>query len=693
VPVIVLRRARRQVRSHRRRPTGWRRFTLRGLAVVSTLVLLAVAAVVGYAATVPLPADPVIAQASVLYYSDGQTVLARVGVNDRTDVPLSAVPEPVRHAVLAAEDRGFYGHVGVSVRGIARAGMADVFGGDSQGASTITQQYVRNAYLTQQRTAQRKAREAVLAVKLEHRYSKDQILERYLNTVYFGRGAYGIEAAASAYFGTTVDRLTLAQGAVLAAVIKDPTNFDPAVDRTAAQDRWRYIVTVMAQLGWADHDAGGTLAYPRVLPRSDGATAGPLGLIVDQVERELAAHGVPPQLLRTAGLRVVTTIDARAQRAALEQVEALRKAQPPDLRTALVALQPDSGAVRAYYGGNGGSGFFDDAAAARPPASTFKPLVLAAGLLRGVSFRSYWDGSSPRMFPGRHGVPLVNHDGQQCPSCALDTAMIESLNTPFYALAERLGAASIRELAVALGVPDRYDGAPSLVDLPGAVEPGRTRADIALGIYPVAPVDLATVYGTFAANGVRAERHFVESIAGTGGGRWYTASPRRVPVLPAAVTADVSAVLSEVVQAHDAEPGRPAAGKTGTQQYRDTANNSDAWMAGYTPQLATVVWIGRAEPGPIRDAAGRPIDGEGLPTALWRDFLSAALAGQPSMPLPRAAFLGRTDAGDALVPVSAAGNWQPSIPSPAHTPPTVRPSTAPPPSTQTSPTKPWPAQT
>src|SRR5690242_1325944 len=228
-----------QFRFPPRRP-GYLR-CLEGLAVVAlVLAVVAIGTVGAYAGSVKLPDDPVVAQASVLYYRDGRTVLARVGSNDRTDVPLRKVPLSVRRAVLAAEDRGFYQHSGISARGVARAAWADTVGGGSEGASTISQQYVRNAYLTQRRTAERKAKEAVLAMKIELRYSKDQVLERYLNTVYFGRGAYGIEAAAAAYFGVTADRLTLAQGAVLAAAIKDPWNLDPAVDPKAARDRWSW---------------------------------------------------------------------------------------------------------------------------------------------------------------------------------------------------------------------------------------------------------------------------------------------------------------------------------------------------------------------------------------------------------------------------------------------------------------------
>ncbi|GAB3797284.1 transglycosylase domain-containing protein [Micromonospora zhanjiangensis] len=626
-----------------------------------TLLVVGVAAAGVLAAVVDataVPADPVVAQASVLYYRDGRTVLARVGPNNRTDVPLARVPVAVRRAVLAAEDRGFYEHAGISARGVLRAAWANLSGA-GEGASTITQQYARNAYLNQERTATRKAKEATLALKLEQELSKDQVLERYLNTVYFGRNAYGIEAAALAYFNTTTDRLTLAQGALLAAVIKDPWNFDPAVDRAAVEYRWRWILNGMAELGWAGPD-GAALAFPATQPRFANAVGGPLGLVVDQVEQELSRHGIPPQRFHSAGLKIVTTLDVTAERAALDRMAALRRTQPAALHAALVAVEPTTGAVRAYYGGENGTGYFDDAVAARPPGATFTPVVLAEGLRQGISVRSRWDGSSPRTFHDRYGVPLVNPHGDQCKPCTLDVAMRLSLKTPFYALAERVGPDRVRKLAVAAGVADRYTGVKSLVDEETAPTPGRTRADISLSRYPVSPADLASVYATFAAQGAHAERHFVESVSGPGGAVEYRAAVRRTRVLSEPAAGDVTAVLSAgLLAAGGSVPGRPAAGKAGTTAYGDTGDYSDAWMAGYTPQLAAVVWIGRAEPGPIRDVRHRPIAGEGLPATLWRDFLTAAMAGQPVADLPEPGHVGSESAGElpaASAPPDPAGH-------------------------------------
>jgi membrane peptidoglycan carboxypeptidase len=614
----------------------WRRILVPAVAVVVFWSAAGVAAAEAYVDSVPVPPVSSQPQASVLFYRDGRTILARVGTTDHNDVALADVPTDVRHAVLAAEDRDFYEHPGVSVRGLARAVVADA-GGDRQGASTITQQYARNAYLTQDVSVDRKLREMALAITLERRHTKDEILERYLNMIYYGRNAYGIAAAAHAYFGVTPQRLTFAQGAVLAAVIKDPWGFDPAVDPVAARQRWDWIVNATRAAGWI---GAGPVAYPRTQPLRS-TVDGPNGLVVDQVERELVGHGITSRQLHTEGLTVVTTLDPVAQRGAVRTVGRQLEAQPKGLEAALVAVDPATGGVRAYYGGNRGSGYFDYAAATHPAASTFKPIVLAAALRAGIGYGSRWDGSSPRIFPDRDGVPLRNHDDSQCPDCTLEKAMVDSLNTPFYAVAERLGPDAVRTMAVRLGISDTYDGKRSMVDRPGEPRPGRTRADIAIGRYPVTPGDLATVYATFAGGGVRQERHFVQAVNGI-------AEPvRSEGVLQPAVAADVSTVLEATVRDHHVTPGRPAAGKTGTQQWGNSADNQDAWMAGYTPSLATAVWLGKAVPGPLRDARNKPIEGETLPSRIWRDFTRVALTGRPATPLPAPAHVGRTDVGDA----------------------------------------------
>jgi membrane peptidoglycan carboxypeptidase len=622
-----------------KRPARWRRIVTAVGAVLMFWTAGGVGAAEAYVDSVQVPGAAAQPQASVLYYRDGRTILARVGATDHNDVPLSAISPELRQAVLLAEDRDFYDHAGVSLRGVARAMVADA-SGKRQGASTITQQYARNAFLSQRVSVDRKMQELALAVNLERQYSKDEILDRYLNTIYYGRGAYGIAAAANAYFGVTPDRLTFAQGAVLASVIKDPWVYDPDHDASAARRRWNWIFATARDAGVIDPAA---VTYPAIRP-AGSAIGGPVGLIVDQVERELAGHGITSQQLHTQGLRVVTTLDHAAEQAAIGAVRAQLHGQPSALQAALVALDPATGGVRAYYGGEHGSGYFDNAAALHPAASTFKSIVLAAALGRGIAYQSRWDGSSPRLFPDR-GVPLRNHGNLQCPECTLQRAMVDSLNTPFYAVTAQIGPDKVRDMAVRLGIPEKYAGQKSLVDVKGDPAPGRTRGDISLGRYPVVPGDLATVYATLAGNGVRHQRHFVESATGADG-TGYTTTDHAATALDPRIAADVTTVLQTVVKAHGITPGRPAAGKTGTQQYLDTLDNQDAWMAGYTPELASVVWIGKARPGPLRDARNKPIEGDTMPSYIWRDFTRSALQGTPVTALPKPAHVGRSDAGD-----------------------------------------------
>ncbi|MCU7723820.1 transglycosylase domain-containing protein [Actinoplanes sp. KI2] len=614
--------------------------------VVVTVALVIAAS--GYVASVDLPPEPEPPQASVLYYRDGRTVLARVGLTDRTDVTLDRVPEPVRRAFLAAEDRGFYHHFGISMRGLVRALWTNVVHDGAEGASTITQQYVRNAYLTQDRTISRKTKEAALALKVEHRYSKDEILERYLNTIYFGRGAYGIEAAARAFFGTSVDRLNAAQGAVLAAIVKDPTRGDPAVDPAWAKERWTWIMRAMSEQGWLPDGSAEQTPYPHVAPENvtTSTVSGPAGLITDRVEDELVKGGISRQQFRTGGLHITTTVDATAQAAATTSISAALKGQPKELRTALAAIDPADGGVRAYYGGDRGRGYFDDAIAARPPASTFKPLVLAAAEERDISFQSLYNGTSPRLFQDRDGAPLYNQHNLQCPICPLDTAMVYSLNTPYYALTEQIGPDAVRDLAYRLGVPEKYGSQRTLVDLKGEPKPGHTRSDIALGRYPVAPSDMATVYATLAGGGIRTVRHFVQSVTTAAGTVLYRPKKSSERVMPSGVAADLQTVLAKVVEHDGAIPGLQAAAKTGSQQWSDTDDSSDAWTAGWAPGLAAVTWVGREKPGPIRTKDGKAINGDGLPYQIWRKFLAGALQGRPTGPMAAAAMVGRRNGDD-----------------------------------------------
>jgi membrane peptidoglycan carboxypeptidase len=400
--------------------------------------------------------------------------------------------------------------------------------------------------------------------------------------------------------------------------------------------------------------------------------AGPTGLIAERVEQELAAHGISAQELRTRGLRVVTTIDRQAQQAAAVQLQRQLGGQPAGLRAALVSVDPATGGVRAYYGGSDGYGYYDDAAAARAPAGAFTPLVLAAALDHGMDPDSTWDGSSPQQFPDRNGVALKNPGGIQCNPCSLVRALTESLPTVFYHVATWVDPVRVVRLARAAGIQAGYDGVPSLVDGPDDPQPSLTRPAIALGVYPVSAADLASVYATLANQGTAVARHFVGSVAAPDGSTLYTARPATHRALSAGAAAATTRLLSlaggpDVAVALTASPAgvvkvqegggtvtyHPAVTRSGTDGLGDSADNRSAWRAGYTAQLATTVWIGRADGKPIRDARNTPITGDGLPATIWQSFTDAALAGQAGRPLPGDALPFPADT-DAPTPSPAA---------------------------------------
>jgi membrane peptidoglycan carboxypeptidase len=624
----------------KRRRRRWRRIVLAAMAgFLVLLVGLAAALYVGV--KVPLPNQLATSQISTITFADG-ALMARVGAQNRTDVPLAKVPEHVRWAVIAAENRTFYTDPGISARGILRATLNNLHGGELQGGSGITQQYVKNAYLTQEKTLSRKFKELAIAVKVDRQHSKDQILEWYLNTIYFGRGAYGIQAAAQTYFGKDVGKLSVAEGAVLAASIRSPALYDPQGHPEAAKSRWKFVVDGMVEMGKLAQAAVDRTRYPAVRPRSSGGQPqlnGPIGLIMQQVKDELARNGFDEAALNAKGLRVVTTIDRSAQAAAATAVRQVFTGQPGGLRQALVAVEPATGKVLAYWGGARGNGF-DYAQAWRPPGSSFKPLTLATALQQTVhpagdarpgpvSVYKTYDGSSPRQFPG--SPPIRNSGGAQCPKCTVLEAMKRSINTVFYDMAIQVGPRNVADLAHKMGVPLRQtnNGRPTLQ------KGGVTDGSIGIGRYEVRTVDQAVAFGVFAANGQLHPPYFVQKVLDGAGNVLYEhkAAPRQV--LDPRVANDVTYALKPVASwSHDGLAGdRESASKTGTQQFGETEDNSDAWMVGFTQQVSAAVWVGQDRPGPIRTAAGRPIYGAGLPGQTWQAFLDAWLAGKPALQL------------------------------------------------------------
>jgi len=618
----------------RRRPRRRRRRLLAIVAAAFVALVVGLTGVIYAAARVPLPAQIANKQISTITYADGSE-LARIGPENRTDVPLTTVPEHVRSAVLAAENRTFYTDPGISAKGIVRAAWNDLRGREMQGGSGITQQYVKNAYLTQERTLTRKFKELVIAVKVDHQYSKDQIFEWYLNTIYFGRGAYGIEAAAETYFGKNVRRLTLAEGAVLAASIRSPALYDPQGHPEAAKARWQFVLDGMVTMGQLTRARADAASYPRVRPRGGGSQdelRGWAGLVVQQVKDELARNNIDEASLNAKGLRVVTTIDRTAQTAAVAAVKQVFTGQPRALRQALVAVEPASGKVLAYYGGANGNGY-DYAQAWRQPGSSFKPYTLATALQqtvqpRGdarpdpVSLHRTYDGSSPRTLGG---VTIRNSGNAQCSPCPVLEAMKRSINTVFYDMAIQVGPRNVAETAQRMGIPTKRtdNGQPTLQVR------GSTDGSIGIGRYEVRPLDQAAGFSVFASGGVLHPSYLVQKVTDSSGAVLFEHQDAPKQVLDRKVANDVTYALEPVAEwSHDALDGdRPSGAKTGTQQYGKTEANTDAWMVGFTPQVSAAVWVGTDKLGPIRTAEGKEIYGAGLPGKTWKAFMDRYLSG------------------------------------------------------------------
>ena len=654
-----------------------RRLKILGALTAGMLVLLGVFVGVVYASTnVPSPDSITSAQTTVVYYSDGVTEMARLGDENRTNVPLAEVSEPARNAVLAAENREFYSDPGISFTGIVRAAWNNVTGGSTQGGSTITQQYVKNAILqNSEQTFGRKFQELFLAIKLDNNYSKDQILENYLNTIYYGRGAYGIESAANTYFGVPAAELTAQQGAVLAVLIRSPSRYDPEVSPAEATDRWGRVLDAMVDEGWLTGEERAASVYPPVLPKATsslGIPAGPEGLVVQRAINELEGkHGYDEQQIRAGGLRITTTVDKAYQDAAFASVTEVMNGQPEPLKEALVAVDPRTGAVRAYYGGESGTGN-DYAYAQRQPGSSIKPYVLGTALEQGISVTARRDGSSPQRFPDRE-APVRNSGGASCGACTLREAITRSLNTTYYGLAYEVGPENVAAFARrAAGLPDVW-GSGGLEGKTTLANPksGNVGSSIGIGEYEMRPIDQAVGFATFASGGIQRDPYFVAKVTDNEGVLLLETVPDPgEQVMSPEVASDVTYAIKEVAaySKRSLEDGREVASKTGTVGSSDE-DNSDAWMVGYTPSLSTAVWMGNDNPSdPIVDARGRIVYGSGLPGAIWQRFMSTVLAGTPEEDLPdRPSFSG--DSGEGVAePTTQAPPPTSQAPAPAPAP-------------------------
>ncbi len=573
---------------------------------------------------------------SVIRAADGSVLATLHGDQDRVVVPLSAVPLGVRDAVLAIEDARFYAHGALDVRGIARAAVADVVSGHiRQGGSDLTQQYVKNVVTGDRRSLGRKLVEALDAVQLQRHLTKDQILAAYLNRVYFGDGVYGIAAAAEHYFSRPPGRLSLAQAAALAGTIANPERFRPTAG-PVARARRDQVLDRMAAVGFASparvaaakrqplapqvhreavHDPYFVDAVTRAL-LEDHALDGALGPAGSAARRRAVFEG---------GLQVTTTLRPTDQRQAERAVTG--RLAGTGLGGALVSLEPASGAVVAMVGGSdyarsqvnlatgqGGGGF--------PPGSSFKVFYLVAALEQHIPADTSFDTASPVTVtapacPG--GYSVDNAEPSRGGRIALAQATAESVNTYYAQLMVRVGTPN------AIGVARRM----------GITSPLHDYCSLVLGTENLTPLELASAYATLAAGGVHCRPSLLAKVTGPTGRVLFDGRPacRRVldPQLAAAAVGILGGVVGPGGTGYRAAIGQPVAGKTGT-----TTSYADAWFTGFTPQLATSVWVG----DPLRQTPmtgqfnGGPVYGGTFPALIFHDYMATALAGRPVADLP-----------------------------------------------------------
>jgi penicillin-binding protein 1A len=600
-----------------------RRRSLVVLALATPLALLALTAAGGavyFGSSCDLSALRPVRQAnsSLVYGANGDLIGVLPAVENRTAVAGDAISPWMPKATVAIEDRRFYEHGGVDPEGILRALVADVSAGRIvQGGSTITQELVRNLYLSREQTLRRKVVEACLAIKLARAWPRRTILNAYLNDVYYGNHAYGIQAAAETYFSVPASRLTLEQAALIAGLPQAPSYYDPLHNPAAALARRDDVLRALRRSGDITTGQYATATRDRRLhlrPSPPYTSREPylVGYVENLVEQEYGAATV-----RAGGLRIYTTIQPRLQRAAVHALSSVLYASR-DPAGAIVSIDPATGAIRALAALSPdapGNQFNLVTTAERQAGSTFKPIALAAAVEEGMNPWATRYLSAPFYYPPL-GWRVHTYDGRYAGPESVAAATIHSDNTVYARLALDVGPAAIAAMAQKLGVRTELQRTPSL----------------ALGTGAVTPLDMASAYATLAAGGIYSRPLAIRKVAFPGGnvdGGWER--PQRERVIPDWVATTVTRVLEENMlhgtgaRAHLA--GRVDAGKTGT-----TDNDADAWFCGYTPSLETTVWMGypRAEV-PMLDVHGGPVSGPTLPATAWRLFMERALAGAPNL--------------------------------------------------------------
>ncbi|MEY4290766.1 MAG: hypothetical protein RL130_708 [Actinomycetota bacterium] len=597
-----------------------------------------------FTVSIPDPNAYVNSQSTIIQYSNGAEI-GRIGTQNRQILPLAKIPLRLRYAVMAAEDRDFYSNRAFSATGIARALLNNIRSGDlnSAGGSTITQQYAKTAFLTPSRTIQRKIKELVISLKLENAMTKDQILENYLNTIYFGRGAYGVQTAAQQYFNRNANQLTLSQSAVVASILRSPGLYDPFFgdkgqkerNKARLDARFKYVIDGMLEKKWITEAEAKAAKMPLIAPRTtSGQLSGPKGYIIDSVQKELSKLGFTQEQLLVGGYVIKTTLDQRAQTSAVDAVNRLTPSPAPaNLHTALVAIRPGTGEVIAMYGGRDYvvRQLNDATQSIALAGSTFKPFALIAALEAGIPLTSMWNGDSPQVFDDL-GKPyeVSNYGNEGWGQVDLLNATQHSINTVYVPLGIKAGLDKVVDAARRAGIPETV----AMIATPS----------VTLGVASPRVIDVANSYATFAAQGVYSKPYMVAQVTGPNKDLLYQGKPQTQEVFSKEVMADLTYALKSVVNGGTGSAalglGRPAAGKTGTSQ-----SNASAWFAGYTPQLSATVAL-------FRDSASESLNGIGgltsvtggsFPARIWTAFMKGALRNEPVMSFPAPSNIGGLD--------------------------------------------------
>ncbi|MDR1441843.1 MAG: penicillin-binding protein [Bifidobacteriaceae bacterium] len=585
------------------------------------------------------------AETSTVYYADGG-VMGKFEVQNRDIIDIAELPAATKNVIVAAEDRTFWDNAGVDPLALARAFYNNLKGGKRQGGSTITQQYVERYYFGQTTTSiSGKLKEAMLALKITRTKDKDVILGDYMNTIYFGRGSYGIQAAAQAYFAKDAKELTVSEAAMLAGLIPAPTAYDPEQNLKKAEQRWNYVLdgmVIIDALSQAERDA---LVFPPqrdpLVAGSEGwipydvpeSYAGQQGYLLEMVRQELLAKGINPEenndapltdeLIGTLGLEIRTTIISKeSQEQLAETVRSRTEKADPGLHVAVASIEPSTGAIKMVYAGDDYIVRQQNAATQdiAQAGSVFKPITLAAALQAGHSLNDVYSGKSPITIDK---WKVRNSGNAQYGDITLLQATMGSVNTVYAQLNRDIKPASTRTMAVDLGLPpDTMDLGPDLANV--------------LGTASVHAMDMAQVYATFANQGVRQERYIVQSAVDPDGGDYVGkshAKSRARQIIMAEQAEELNHALVQVVEAGTGTAakslGRQVAGKTGTSE-----DNKSAWFCGSTPELTTAVAFYQEGPNgeavPLTPFGGSGvIQGGGPPTKMWVAAMEIGLRDHP----------------------------------------------------------------